>query len=65
MLTGSDTPGFTIKSAGTQTRKFEATLPKAKQATKGTASEIQIAEAVLFARKLSDHWPILADVHLI
>ena len=42
-----------------------ATLPKAKQATKGTASEIQIAEAVLFARKLSDHWPILADVHLI
>jgi beta-glucuronidase len=30
VLTGSDTPGFTIKSAGTQTRKFEATLPKAK-----------------------------------
>ena len=30
VLTSSDTPGFTIKSAGTQTQKFEATLPKAK-----------------------------------
>src|SRR5260370_10429969 len=30
VLTGSDTPRFTIKSAGTQTRKFEATQPKAK-----------------------------------
>ena len=48
-----------------QRKAYAATLPKAKQATKGTASEIQIAEAVLFARKLSDHWPILADVHLI
>ena len=30
VLTGSDTQGFTIKSSETQTRKFEATLPKAK-----------------------------------
>jgi beta-glucuronidase len=30
VLTGSDTPGFTIESAATQTRKFEVTLPKAK-----------------------------------
>ena len=30
MLTGSDTTGFTLKSGGIQTRKFEATLPKAK-----------------------------------
>ena len=30
VLTSSDTPGFTIKSAGTQTQKFEATLSKAK-----------------------------------
>jgi beta-galactosidase/beta-glucuronidase len=29
-LTSSDTQGFSIKSGGTQTRKFEATLPKAK-----------------------------------
>jgi beta-galactosidase len=29
-LTNSDTRGFTIKGGGTQTRKFEATLPKAK-----------------------------------
>jgi beta-glucuronidase len=29
-VTGSDTPGFTIKSGGTQTRKFEAAIPKAK-----------------------------------
>ncbi len=29
-LTSSDTHGFTVKSGETQTRKFEATLPKAK-----------------------------------
>lgn len=29
-LTSPDTQGFTIKSGGTETRKFEATLPKAK-----------------------------------
>ena len=29
-LTSSDTQGFSIKSGGTQTRKLEATLPKAK-----------------------------------
>src|SRR5258708_6678335 len=29
-LTSSDTQDFTIKSGGTETRKFEATLPKAK-----------------------------------
>src|SRR5216684_3528491 len=29
-VTGSDTPGFSIKSGGTQIRKFEATIPKAK-----------------------------------
>ena len=48
-----------------QRKAYAATLPKTKHATGGTPSEIQIAEAVLFARKLSDHWPILADVHLI
>jgi beta-glucuronidase len=30
VLTGSDTPGFTIKSGEVQTRKFETMLPKAK-----------------------------------
>ena len=30
VLTSSDTPGFTIESGGTHTRKFETTLPKAK-----------------------------------
>ena len=29
-VTGSDAPGFSIKSGGTQIRKFEATIPKAK-----------------------------------
>jgi beta-glucuronidase len=30
VLTSSDTPSFTIKSSGTQTRKLETTLPSAK-----------------------------------
>ncbi len=30
VLTSSETQGFTVRSGGTQTRKFEATLPKAK-----------------------------------
>jgi hypothetical protein len=45
-----------------QLNAFSATLPKPKRATPETAVERQIAEAGLFARKLSDHWPIVADV---
>jgi hypothetical protein len=47
-----------------QRKAYAATLPKTKQASAGSSSEVQIAEASLFVRKLSDHWPILADVYL-
>jgi hypothetical protein len=46
-----------------QRKAFAATLPKPKQATPETAVERQIAEAALFVRKLSNHWPVFADVY--
>jgi hypothetical protein len=47
-----------------QRKAFVETLAefKSEDAMPDTAIERQIAEAMLFARKLSDHWPILADV---
>jgi hypothetical protein len=46
-----------------QRKAFADALPQPPEATPKTTVERQIAEAVLFARKLSDHWPIVADVY--
>jgi len=45
-------------------KKHTRTAAHVKSAAAEAQVENQIAEAVLFARKLSDHWPVIADVHL-
>jgi hypothetical protein len=47
-----------------QRSAFAETLARTRDASPATKIERQIAEAALFARTLSDHWPVVADVRL-